>query len=431
MDSGAKNALWMAFWAWAADSMIIHILISERGEIAQSFDVPGASMASIISSTLLISVGGGMYFGWLADKIGRAITLRIAVVWVAASALLCSFAWSYTMLLWLHILFVSYGFGGIWTAGAVLAGEWANPADRGKMDGLVQSGWAVGWGATLALKWLLLGLLPGEDLAWRGMYILGLILLVLVYFAWRSVDDAQVARDTLPAGPRTSVLAAVCAGVANVRAYFADFSANLRANFQELLDVGRMWIRTRFWNWLWTMALSTGAMAGYYTVTLKLPDLLGEGHTEAWKDIYLLVVTAGAWPGYLVGACCSDHFGRRPGFYIFAAGAIIAVAPCTLLTPLTDAWVLLVLAWPLGFFASGVFGGIGAFLVELFPTATRGKNAGSSYSVGRRLAYPPFLITLSLDWKVFVFAAGAYLLIIIAAWLLPETKGTVLRPGAG
>ena len=40
---------------------------------------------------------------------------------------------------------MGFGFGGEWTAGAVLIGEVIRPRDRGKAVGMVQAGWAIGW----------------------------------------------------------------------------------------------------------------------------------------------------------------------------------------------------------------------------------------------------------------------------------------------
>jgi hypothetical protein len=46
--------------------------------------------------------------------------------------------------------------------------------------------------------------------------------------------------------------------------------------------------------------------------------------------------------------------------------------------------VMLWLGFPLGFFASGIFSGMGAFLTELFPTRIRGSGQGSATtSAGR------------------------------------------------
>jgi len=47
---------------------------------------------------------------------------------------------------------------------------------------------------------------------------------------------------------------------------------------------------------------------------------------------------------------------------------------------------MLVLSFPLGFFASGIFSGMGALFTELFPTELRGCGQGFCYNFGRGLA---------------------------------------------
>ena len=94
---------------------------------------------------------------------------------------------------------------------------------------------------------------------------------------------------------------------------------------------------------------------------------------------------------------------------------------------------MLVLGFPLGFFASGIFSGMGAFLTELFPSRVRGTGQGFAYNFGRGIgALFPTLVgylsgTMSLGASIGVFAASAYMLVIIATLLLPETKGRLLQ----
>jgi len=86
------------------------------------------------------------------------------------------------------------------------------------------------------------------------------------------------------------------------------------------------------------------------------------------------------------------------------------------------------------FFATGIFAGMGAFLTENFPTKIRASGQGFAYKFGRGVAAlnPTFVgllsATLPLGQSIGVFAAGAYGLLIVAALLLPETKGRELTP---
>ena len=93
---------------------------------------------------------------------------------------------------------------------------------------------------------------------------------------------------------------------------------------------------------------------------------------------------------------------------------------------------MLVLGFPLGFFASGVFSAMGAFYTEHFPTRVRGVGQGFAYNLGRATgALFPTLVgylsaTMPLGNAIGVFAAIAYATMAIAAFLLSETKGKVL-----
>jgi MFS family permease len=178
--------------------------------------------------------------------------------------------------------------------------------------------------------------------------------------------------------------------------------------------------------------LATGAQGGYYAITTWLPTFL---RTERKLTIlgtggYLAVIIIGSFIGYLTGAWLADRIGRRANFILFAVCSILTVILYTQL-PVDNA-TMLYLGFPLGFFASGIFSGMGAFLTENFPTRLRGSGQGFAYNFGRGIAaLNPFFVgvlsaTLPLGQSIGVFAVIAYGILIIAALLLPETKGRVL-----
>jgi MFS family permease len=95
--------------------------------------------------------------------------------------------------------------------------------------------------------------------------------------------------------------------------------------------------------------------------------------------------------------------------------------------------VLWLLGFPLGFFSSGYFSGVGAFLTELYPTRLRGSGQGFCYNFGRGIgALFPFLvgalsISTSLGNAIAIFSVAAYAVFFIAAFALPETRGRILH----
>jgi MFS family permease len=139
---------------------------------------------------------------------------------------------------------------------------------------------------------------------------------------------------------------------------------------------------------------------------------------------------AGSFFGYLVGAVSMDRFGRRRTFVAFAL--LSAVASYLYFTVKLPAIAVMLAGFPLGFTVSGMIGGLGAFLAELFPTRVRASAQGFAYNSGRVVAasLPPLIGSLSarysLESMMGVFAFGSLACVVLAAALLPETQGRLL-----
>ena len=356
----------------------------------------------IHTSTLIASAVGGWVAGILSDRIGRVRTLQLTVVWFAFFTFLCGFAQNYEQLLIARTL-MGFGFGGEWTAGAVLIGEVIRAQDRGKAVGMVQSGWAIGWGLTAILYALLFSWLPAEQ-AWRALFLLGLVPAIFVIFVRRLVKDPEVYRQAK-----------------------AVESAEAPSQFYEIFAPGMLWTTIR------ASLLTTGALGGYYAITSWLPTFLKNerGLSVLGTGGYLAMVIVGSYIGYVVSAYLSDILGRKKNFILFAVGSFIIVLLYTQM-PVSDG-VMLWLGFPLGFFASGIFSGMGAFLTELFPTRIRGSGQGFCYNIGKVIAAMfPLLIGLlgqkvPLGLGIGGFAAVSYGVVILAALSLPETRGKHLQ----
>ena len=161
--------------------------------------------------------------------------------------------------------------------------------------------------------------------------------------------------------------------------------------------------------------LTTGAQGGYYAITTWLPTFLQTERklTALGSGGYIVVTIIGSFVGYLASAWLNDRIGRRPNFILFAACSIVVVIAYTLI-PVSDA-MMLVLGFPLGFFASGIFSGMGPILTELFSHRMRSSGQGFAYNFGRGVA--------ALNrWFVGLLSA----VLPLAALLLPETKGSEL-----
>lgn len=402
MTKREKAAFWASIGGWILDAMDVQILSFAFPAIIAAFALSNADAGLIGTSTLFASAFGGWFAGALSDRFGRVRTLQITIAWFAVFTGLCGFAQNYGQLLTFRAL-MGFGFGGEWAAAAVLVGEIIRPENRGKAVGAMQSGWAVGWGIAALLATLFFSIMPAET-AWRALFWVGVTPALMVFFVRRAVDEPAVFTQTQD----------------NLAA------AGAKASFLEIFSPEIL--KTT----ILTCILTTGAQGGYYAITTWLPTFLRTERklTVLGSGGYLAVIIVGSFIGYIVSAWLNDRIGRRSNFMLFALCSIVTVILYTQLP--IDNTAIMYLGFPLGFFASGIFSGMGPFLTELFPTRMRGSGQGFAYNFGRGVAAlnPLFVGMLSarlpLGQSIGVFAIAAYGLLILAALLLPETKGRVL-----
>lgn len=173
----------------------------------------------------------------------------------------------------------------------------------------------------------------------------------------------------------------------------------------------------------------------YQLYSFVIPSIIAGWHISKGQAGYLATGTLlfSAVGGWMAGLL-ADRLGRKPNFYLFSLCSMGTVLVYALL-PVTDR-EMLVLGFPLGFFASGIFSGIGPFFTELFSTRIRGSGQGFSYNFGRGAGalFPCVIGALSagmpLGRAIGSFAAAAYAVLFIAAVFLPETRGKELSPVA-
>ena len=396
-----RNTLIATFGGWALDGMDVMAYTFVIPSLITAWKISKGQAGLLAAVALLISAIGGWFAGVLADRHGRARILQITIAWFALFTFLSGFTNSFWQLMLTRGL-QGLGFGGEWAVGSVLMGETIRSQHRGKAVGTVQSGWAIGWGLAALFYTILFSILP-PHMAWRAMFWIGILPAFLVFYIRRYVPEPEVythTRETLGAKP----------------GHFLEIFAPTLVRITLL-----------------TSLMAIGAQGGYYAITTWLPTYLKttRGLSVLNTGAYLIVVIAGAFVGYLSGAYLTDRVGRKRTLILFALCSFLTLAAYTYLHISNQA--MLVLGFPLGFFASGSFSPMGAFLTELFPTRLRGSGQGFSYNAGRGIgaAFPPLVGYLSaripLGRAIALFALSAYLLMIVAVALLPETKGRELQ----
>jgi MFS family permease len=397
-----KATFWACFAGWTLDAMDVQFYGFVIPALIATWHITTGQAGVLATSSLLLSAFGGWLAGMLADRVGRVRTLQITILWYSLFTFLSGLCQNYGQLIAARGL-MGLGFGGEWAAGAVLMGEMIRAEHRGKAVGAVQSGWAVGWGISNMLFAILFSVLP-EAAAWRVLFIVGVAPGAMVFFIRRHVPEPQVFEATRRR---------IAEGAA--RPHFSDIFA---------ADVVRTTILTAL--------LATGCQGAYYAITNWLPTYLKTVHHLSVLNTsgYLAVVIIGSFIGYLAGAYLTDVIGRRRHFFIFSICSFLTVVVYMTVT-ITDT-LMLVLGFPLGFFASGIFSAVGAYFTELFPSRVRGSGQGFADNFGRGIgALFPALVgylgqSMGLGLAIGIFAALAYALVLVTALFLPETRGKEL-----
>ncbi|WP_248799431.1 MFS transporter [Pseudomonas sp. MWU13-2105] len=402
ISSRERKTFWACFGGWSLDALEVQMFGLAIPALIAAFALSKGDAGLVSGVTLVTSAIGGWLGGTLSDRYGRVRTLQWMILWFSLFTFLSAFVSGFQQLLVVKAL-QGFGIGGEWAAGAVLMAETIQARFRGKVMGAVQSAWAIGWGAAVGVFTLIYTFVP-EAMAWRVMFLVGLLPALLVIYVRRSVVE--------PDGTQRQAKAAG-------RGLLASMAAIFRPELLRVTLLGGI--------------LGLGAHGGYHAVMTWLPTFL---KTERNLSVlssggYLAVIIVAFWFGCIVSGLLLDRIGRRKNIILFAFCCVVTVQ-CYLFLPLSNTQMLF-LGFPLGFFAAGIPASLGSFFNELYPADVRGAGVGFCYNFGRVLsAVFPFMVghmseSMSLGSAIGIDAGIAYGVAVLAALALPETRGRNLQ----
>jgi MFS family permease len=412
LQGNARPAFWAGFMGWALDGFDFMVLPLALSAIAATFAVSQGAAGLIVTVSLIVSAFGGILAGYLADRIGRVNTLMITIGLYSVGTFLSGLAPSYELLLAFRAI-QGLGFGGEWAAGAILVSEMSRPDQRGRVLGMIQSAWAIGWGGAV-IAYTIVFSLVGPELGWRVLFWLGILPGLLILYIRRKVSEPEVYVETRSA-QEAQTQEAVERG--------ATSNSLVQIFRSDLLGITAA-----------ASLLSIGAQGGYYSIFTWLPSYLESERNlnVVGTGSYLASVIIGSFLGYVLSGYLHDLLGRKRTFALYALLSALAIFLYTKI-PVGANQLLVVLGLPLGFFASGIFSGFGSYLAELFPSRARGAGQGFTYNFGRAMGafFPVAIGALSAAIGLagaIAFGTSAYGLCLLALLFLPETKGKEFVP---
>jgi MFS family permease len=396
LSRNEKKTFWACFSGWGLDAMDTQMYALTLPTLIALWGMSKGQAGFLGTAVLVFAALGGWIAGMLADRYGRVRILQITIIWFSVFTFFSGLTNSFGELLVSRSL-QGLGFGGEWAVGAVLISEAINSKVRGRVVGAIQAGWAVGYAIAVLISTILFTYLP-PNLAWRVFFFLGLAPALLVIWIQRNIDEAPIFKESAKATDRK-------AGV------WVVFSKPYRPTMLK------------------AVLLTFGIYGGNYVMITWLPAYLKLVLNLSIASVggYLAINILGSFSGAFLNGWMADAVGRRLTFIIIALAQAIAVAIYTL-APINLTATLL-LGFVLGTLQSGTAAGTGAFLAELFPTHIRGTAQGFTGNAGRAIGavMPTIVGVLSADMKLAaamgLCACASYMIVVIAALLLPETRG--------
>jgi MFS family permease len=439
----------MASLAWLFDCLDQQLFILFRDGALTNLLDKGLDVKTYGGyATSIFVVGwatGGLIFGSIGDRIGRAKTLTLTVLMYSLFTGLSAFATNWVDFA-IYRFITGLGVGGVFGLAVALVADTMPDRSRPGALGLLQASSTIGniLAGTISI---LMGLLIDagtieRSVAWKYAFLIGAIPAFLCIFLQLKMKE-----------PEKWVQAKLEGRITGVK--FGSYS--------QLLGQGP-WRRPA----LLGMLLCITGVIGLWGIGFFAPELVGDvigqslrekgvdetkiaSQASIYRGVNSIVQNLGGFFGMLAFAFLAQKLGRKKAFAIGFLGAFVStIFYFQTFNGVGHIWM----SGVMGFFQLGLFAGFAIYLPELFPTRLRSTGTSFCYNVGRFIAATgPF--TLGKLQENLKFAAIAklpenadpslqaiaktdafrdactwvslvFLLGLLVVYFLPETKGRPL-----
>jgi MFS family permease len=396
-----RSILAFAWGIWCTGFYSLMLLSFVLQPIQDELGLSEADLATLTAVGVGMTGVGGLFFGWMSDRLGRRLSMAVSIAAFSLGNAACALAPGAGWLLAARAL-AGLGIGGTWGAGQAMLGETIPPALRGRYGALAQSGAPVGMGLAA-----IVGSFLAPGLGWRTVFLLSAAP-VLALLAWKRLPESDLwleHRRRLRAG---------------------ELAPNARRPILAQLvaaDLAGLFTRA--------FLLTILNMSAYWFAVVWLPRYLQKqrGLSIFGSGWWTLTFVAGSIVGYLTFGWASDAVGRRRAFALYCAITAAGLAMVTLFWDLFASRPAVGLAC---MFVAGVGTGTwscyGPYFSELFPTRVRGAAMSITMNVTRGVQFvaPLVIAGVAGRWGLAGGVALAACFAVLAGlwvWTLPETAG--------
>ncbi|MBI3877083.1 MAG: MFS transporter [Verrucomicrobia bacterium] len=379
--SGLTRYHWFVFTvaclAWLFDCLDQQLFLIARGGAMKSLLASGADVKLYGSYATSIFVAGwatgGLIFGAVGDRFGRAKTLAFTVLLYSVCTGLSAFSKGWVDFA-IYRFVTGLGVGGVFGLSVALVADSLPEHARTGALGLLQALSAVG-NITAGCVAIVLGKLEGSaiqaGMAWKYMFLVGSLPAFLCVFIMIRMKEPEKWVKARAEGRLTG---------AKFGSYTSLFGEP-RWRTPALLG----------------MCLCIAGVVGLWGIGFFSPELVGDvierslkadgvapdkiAQTKTvWTGVNMIVQNLGAFCGMMAFTRAAQRYGRKPAFAVaFIAAFIATIGYFQLFNGKGDIWMSFVM----GVCQLSLFAGFAIYLPELFPTRVRATGQGFAFNFGR------------------------------------------------
>lgn len=360
---------------------------------------------AIVVSSYFIRPIGSLLFGSIGDRVGRKYSFLVTLILMGVATVLIGciptfdqIGWFAPALLLILRLMQGLAISGEYSGAVIYVAEHAPPGKRGYYTGFIQASVPLALILSLGVVYLTRNALSDEQFnsfGWRLPFFLSAVLIALSYFLRRKLHESPVYLELKQAG-KTS-------------------KTPIRECFRSKENIKLMLAAIFGGNAAQSAAMHTSQFVTLFFLqrTVKIPD------TTA-----LLILTVAFFFGvflYQWFAALSDKVGRKKIILggLLSSLVIIPLAfhlflslgnpnGLTEVHPISNGTIVIFILLEIGMMISTamLYGPMGAFMLELFPTKIRYTAMGFAHNIGNGAIGGATPFVTELLKSIFIFGAA-------------------------
>jgi MFS transporter, putative metabolite:H+ symporter len=336
------------------------------------------SIGLLISSSFAGQIVGALFFGWLAERIGRLQCAKLTIALYSLMSLACAAAWNLPSLLWFRAI-QGVGLGGEVPVAAAYVNEISRAEGRGRFFLIYQLIFPIGLvGASLLGFWLV------PRFGWRAMFLIGGLpaLLVFALFIGNILPESPrwlVSKGRIAEAEEIVGQMEAAAGGGGEPASRSQVDLMIAAPVQRetsWLELFRGIYRPRTIV-VWCIWITTYFVT--YGINTWLPTIFRTVYKYSVADALRsgVIINVAGLAGALFCAMVVDRLGRKPWFilaYALGAAPLVAIGARGSANP-REVIALVAISFA---FISGNSMLVYLYTTEIYPTRLRTLGTGAA-----------------------------------------------------